>query len=330
MISSELKHMKAAVIYQRGGAENLVLEEWAMPEIKAGWVLIKVKAFGLNRSELMTRKGLSPHVKFPRVLGIECVGEVESDPSGEYKKGQKVAALMGGMGRDFDGSYAEYSVLPKTILHPFQSGLPWETLGAIPEMFQTVHGSLFLALNIQPGETILIRGGTSSIGMLAAQVAKNAGLTVIATTRNPEKQRILNVNGAAYVLIDDGVLEDKVKAIFPNGIDKVLELVGAPTLKDSLRCIKPGGTGCMTGMLSESWSIPDFAPMEFIPATVRLTIYDSGQVGSSTQVLQDFINSVESGKVNLAVSKVFNLAGIVDAHRFMEQNQGAGKIVVLV
>lgn len=110
------------------------------------WILIKVRAFGLNRSELMTRKGLPPNVLFPRILGIECVGEVEFDPSGEYLKGQKVAALMGGMGRDFDGSYAEFTVVPKHIIHAFHSALPWEVLGAIPEMFQTAHGSLHLAL----------------------------------------------------------------------------------------------------------------------------------------------------------------------------------------
>jgi NADPH:quinone reductase-like Zn-dependent oxidoreductase len=291
--------------------------------------LIKVKAFGLNRSELMTRKGLSPHVKFPRILGIECVGEVELDPADQYPKGQQVMAFMGEMGRDFDGSYAEFAVLPKSIIHPFRSTLPWETLGAIPEMYQTVHGSLQLALNIHKGETLLVRGGTSSIGMLATQVAKNLELTVIATTRNAQKEKILLENGASHVLIDDGNLKDKVRAIFPQGVDKVLELVGALTLKDSLECIKPGGTACMTGMLSENWSIPDFAPMEFIPATVHLTIFDSGQIRSPANVFQEFIDSIEASLIKLKASKVFTLNEIVIAHKFMESNLAAGKIVVL-
>ena len=186
--------MKAAVIYAPGGPEKFVIEQRQIPGAAAGQVLVKVKAFGLNRSELMTRKGLSPSVRFPRVLGIECVGEIEHDPSGEYARGQQVAALMGEMGRDYDGSYAEYTVLPKRIVFPFTSGLPWEQLGAFPEMFQTVFGSLHLALNIVKGETLLIRGGTSSIGMLATQIAKNFGLTVIATTRNMEKEKILKEN----------------------------------------------------------------------------------------------------------------------------------------
>lgn len=85
----------------------------------------------------------------------------------------------------------------------------------------------------------------------------------------------------------------------------------------------------MTGMLAESWSIADFAPMEFIPATVRLTVYDSGQVRSTPQVFQEFIQTVEAGQIRLAVSKVFSLETIVNAHLYMESNQGAGKIVVL-
>ena len=277
----------------------------------------------------MTRKGLSPSVQFPRVLGIECVGEVEADPSGQYARGQLVMALMGGMGRDYDGSYAEYTVLPIRLLHPFISHLPWAVLGAIPEMFQTAYGSLHLSLGIQPAETLLIRGGTSSVGMLSAQLANLMGLNVVATTRNPKKESELRANGAKHVLIDNGTLNESVRAIFPGGVDKVLELVGTSTLHDSLSCLKPGGTGCMSGMLSESWTIPDFAPMEFIPAAVRLTTYDSGQITSPTVVFQDFIKQVETGQVKLPISRTFSLEQIVEAHQFMDSNQGAGKLVIL-
>jgi len=300
-----------------------------MPLPKDGWVLVKVKSFGINRSELMTRKGYSPSVIFPRVLGIECVGEVEQDPSGELEPGQKVAAFMGGMGRDFDGSYAEYALLPKSLLYPFESHLSWEQLGAIPEMFQTVYGSLHLALKIKAGETLLVRGGTSSIGMLATQLAKNGGLQVIATTRKPEKATQLLNNGADHVLIDDGNLAAKVKDLHANGIDKVLELIGTSTLKDSLQCTAPGGSVCMTGMLAEQWSLPEFAPMEYIPATVNLTIYDSGQIRVDQPHFQQFINDVEAGKIHLNIHHSFTLNEIAAAHTFMESNTGAGKIVVL-
>lgn len=320
--------MKAAVIYKPGGPEAFILEERPVPVPNETQVLVRVKAFGLNRSELMTRKGLSPSVQFPRVLGIECVGEIELDPTGEFQKGQQVAALMGEMGRQYDGSYAEYTLLPKSIIIPFKSNLPWEQLGAFPEMFQTVFGSLHLALKITQGETILIRGGTSSIGMLATQIAKNEGLTVIATTRKVEKEKILRQNGADEVLIEDGQLASKVKAKFPGGVDKVLELVGTATLKDSLQSVKPGGIVCMTGMLSEEWAINDFAPMDYIPATVCLTVYDSGQITVEAKHFQNFIDDVEKGKVRLNIAKVLTLEQIAEAHRLMESNEVAGKIVI--
>ncbi|MGI4863830.1 MAG: zinc-binding alcohol dehydrogenase family protein [Janthinobacterium lividum] len=321
--------MKAAILYSPGAADQFRLEERPTPTPEAGQVLIRVRAFGLNRSELMTRKGLSPGVQFPRILGIECVGEVAADPSGEYQPGQQVAALMGGLGRDFDGSYAEYTVVPKAIIYPFQSSLPWAQLGAIPEMFQTVYGSLHLALKMQPGQTLLIRGGTSSIGLLAAQLASQAGLTVLATSRSAAKANLLTANGATHALVDDGQLHDSVRALFPQGVDLALELVGTPTLRDTLTCLKPGGLGCMTGMLSESWSIPDFAPMEFIPATVGLTVYDSGQVTAPASALQEFIDSIEAGKVQLGVGRTFALADIVAAHQLMDDNAAGGKLVVL-
>lgn len=320
--------MKAAVLHHPGPAGQFRLEERPVPTPATGQVLIRVRAFGLNRSELMTRKGLSPNVQLPRILGIECVGEVAEDPSGEYAPGQQVAALMGGLGRDFDGSYAEYTVVPKAIVYPFRSGLPWAQLGAIPEMFQTVYGSLHLALKMQPSQTLLIRGGTSSIGLLAAQLASQAGLTVLATTRNAARADLLMANGATHVLLDNGQVRDQVRALFPQGLDLALELVGATTLCDTLACLKPGGLGCMTGMLSESWSIPDFAPMEFIPATVGLTIYDSGQLTAPAEALQAFIDSVEAGQVRLGIGRTFPLDAIVEAHQLMDSNAAGGKIVI--
>ncbi|MFA6087525.1 zinc-binding alcohol dehydrogenase family protein [Mucilaginibacter sp.] len=322
--------MKAAVIKNAGGPENILIEDRAIPTSKEGWVLIKVRAFGLNRSELMTRKGLSPGVLFPRILGIECVGEVESDPSGEFTTGQKVAAFMGGMGRDFDGSYAEYTLLPKPLLIPFESELSWKQLGAMPEMFQTVYGSLHLALKIQAGETILIRGGTSSIGMLAIQLAKNSGLSVIATTRNPEKTEMLLKNGADRVIIEDGYIMQKVKTHVPDGVNKVLELVGTATLKDSCACAAPGGIVCMTGMLAEQWSIQDFAPMEYIPATVSLTVYDSGQIRVDKVLFQQFIRDVEAELINISIGRSFKLDEIAAAHSLMDSNNSGGKIVILL
>lgn len=321
--------MKSVVIYEPGGAENLIIEERPIPRAAPGQVLIKVKAFGLNRSELMTRKGLSPNVSFPRVLGIECAGTVENDPSGEFQQGQKVVAFMGGMGRDFDGSYAEYAVLPKSIILPVESGLSWEILGALPEMFQTVYGSLNFALRMEAGETILIRGGTSSIGMLASKLAKKKGLKVISTTRNEAKKALLTENGADMVLIDHGNLSTVFSESSRPKVDKVLELIGTATLKDSLSIVKPGGIVCMTGMLSEQWSIADFAPMDYIASGTYLTTYNSGDVRIEPGYFQEFVDDVEKGAITIQIKKVFNIKQISEAHRFMESNSGGGKIVII-
>jgi NADPH2:quinone reductase len=320
--------MKAAVTQQAGTPDVIEILNVPKPEVKEGWVLIRIKAFGLNRSELFTRQGDSPDVTFPRIQGIECVGLVEEDSSGTFQTGQKVAAVMGGMGRDFDGSYAEYVSVPLSIVIPFRSDLPWKVLGAIPEMFQTVSGSLHQALEIQKGETLLIRGGTSSIGLLACQLAKTLGVTVFSTTRNAAKTNFLKENGADHVLIDDGTVADGLRAIYPKGVNKVLELIGTRTLKDSLKCIAPRGVVCMTGILSGEWTMKEFTPMGDIPSTGRLTVFMSDVENVAPELLQAFIDAVANGSVKLNIDRTFKLDDIAEAHTYMESNKAKGKLVV--
>ena len=320
--------MKAAVTTRPGAPEVIELQETSIPTVKKGWILIKVRAIGLNRSEIFTRRGDSPNVKFPRVQGIECVGVVEDDPSGTLKKGQQVVAIMGGMGRDFDGGYAEYTLAPENIVFPFQSELHWDILGALPEMFQTVSGSLIQALEVKKNEVLLIRGGTSSIGMLACQLAKHLGLRVISTTRNSEKVEYLMANGADNVIIDNGNIADELRNLFPDGVDKVLELIGTRTLVDSLKCIRPKGIVCMTGILGSEWTMKEFTPMGAIPSLGRLTVYMGEARNLTKESLQEFIESVESGDIRIALDRTFKLDEIVEAHKYMESDQAKGKIVI--
>jgi NADPH:quinone reductase-like Zn-dependent oxidoreductase len=322
--------MKAIVIREAGAPEVLKLEEMPIPEPKDGWFVIKVKAFGLNRSEMFTRQGHSPNVKFPRVLGIECVGIIENANGAKFKKGQKVAAIMGGMGRDFDGSYAEYTCVPQENVFPIETDLDWKTLGAIPEMFQTAYGSLTAGLDVKSGQNLLIRGGTSSIGMATASIAKNMGLKIVSTTRNPNKIEALKEHGVDEVIIDEGSIAEKVREIFPNGVDRVLELIGVKTLLDSLQCAAPRGIVCMTGILGNSWTLSEFTPMGDIPHTVRLTVYTGESKDLSDTLLQEFVDGVASGKNQIKIDRTFSLDEIVEAHRYMESNQASGKIVILV
>ncbi|WP_109481028.1 zinc-binding alcohol dehydrogenase family protein [Paraburkholderia sp. C35] len=321
--------MTAAVIRTAGGPEVLRLEELQIPVPRFGQVLIRVKAFGLNRSELFTRRGLSPDVDFPRVLGIEAVGLVEDAPGGEFHKGDVVATAMGGMGRRFDGGYAEYTCVPANQVQRLDANLPWEKLGALPEMLQTAWGSLFRALDLEHGDRLLIRGGTTSVGLAAASLAKHAGAFVIATTRRRTKSGLLLENGADEVVIDTGNIANEVNALMGGGVDKVMDLVGATTLMDSLRCARRSGVVCMSGIVGDAWAFKDFDPLEAIPSTVRLTVYNGGSTEFITTPFARLVRLIERGQLRINVGRVFRLDQIVEAHQCMENNEANGKIVIL-
>jgi len=311
-----------------GPVENLQIRELPVPEPQPGWVRIRVRAFGLNRSELHTRLGLAEGVTFPRVLGIEAVGVVDEDPSGDLAPGQQVVTLMGGMGRVFDGGYAEYTVVPRGQVIPFASDLPWEVIGAVPETLQTAYGSLTTGLDLSQRQTLLVRGGTSSVGLAAATVAKDLGATVLATTRQPNRVQSLLDHGVDHALVDDGRVADQVHDLLGTGVDAALELVGTPTLPDTLRATRLHGTVCFTGMLSNQWTIPDFYPIEYIPTGVRLTGYGGGSADLPPEVLQDYLDRLADGSASLGPTSVHGLEDIREAHLDLEHNRTFGKHVV--
>ncbi len=323
------KTMKAVVIRNPGAPEVLAIEELPIPQPPLASVLIRVKAFGLNRSELFTRQGHSPGVKFPRVLGIEAVGIVEEAPGGEFEPGETVATAMGGMGRQFDGGYAEYTCVPTVQVRVINTTLDWQTLGALPEMIQTAWGSLNSALQLQPGQSLLIRGGTTSIGLAATVLAKRQGVTVAATTRKADRESMLKDNGADHVFIDNGEIAADVRRVFPDGVDKVLELIGTTTLLDSLQSAGRFGSVCMTGIVGNAWELNEFGPMGAIPSTVNLTTYSGGARDFMDTPLQTVVNEVQAGRMTPRIGPVFQMDDIVQAHRCMEDNAAGGKIVVL-
>lgn len=318
--------MRAAVCVRPGGPEVLEVRELPVPEVRDGWSLVRVKGFGLNRSELRTRQGHSPNVTFPRVLGIECVGVLAATTDPALSVGQTVAAVMGEMGREFDGGYAEYTLLPNSLLLPVTTTLSWEVLAALPESYLTAYGSLE-ALGVGTGR-LLIRGGTSSVGMAAVSIAAGYGVETAATTRRADKADSL---GADHVLLDDGgSLAPRVHAIWPEGPDYVLDLVGTSTVVDSLRLVRRGGTVCVSGSLS-GWLLPDFEPIAMIPSGTRLTAFHSDTMkgDAGVEALRRVVGEVEAGVYRPNIDRVFGLDDIVKAHRYMEDDRATGKVVVV-
>ena len=315
--------MRAAMCVRAGGPEVLEIRELPVPAVRPGWSLVRVRGAGLNRSELRTRQGHSPNVRFPRVLGIECVGVVAESTDPGVPEGATVAAVMGEMGREFDGGYAEYALLPNALLMPVTTSLPWEVLAALPETYLTASGALD-TLGVRPGQRLLIRGGTSSVGLAAASIAAGRGVEIAATTRRADKADALRAVGVDHVLVGDA----SARAIWTDGPDHVLDLVGASTVPDSLRLVRPHGTVCVAGSLS-GWLIADFQPIAMIPSGTKLTAFHSDTMKGDTAALQRIVDEVKSGGCRPNLDRVFPLGDIVAAHRYLENDEASGKVVVL-
>lgn len=322
-----MKRMKAVVLERPCRADELSVREVPIPEVKPGWVLVKIRAFGINRSEIFTRQGDSPSVKLPRIIGIECAGEIENPSDSSFQKGQRVVSLMGGLGRDFDGGYAQYALIPSAQVYPLETEMDWAEMAAVTETYYTAYASLFDVLRLTRGETLLIRGGTSSVGLAALQLAKSVGATVLSTTRKEDKEAFLKAQGADFVLVDGSDLAEQLFTNFPDGVDKVLELVGTVTLKNSLRLVSEHGILCMVGILGGEWVLHDFEPMVDIPSGVYFTQFDSQNVKKG--LLIALFNHIEQQKIPVPIAQTFTLDDISKAHLLMESNVANGKIVVV-
>ena len=315
--------MKAVKIYQAGGPEQLIYQDVPTPDIKEGWSLVKIKGFGINHSEIFTREGKSPSVQFPRILGIECVGEVAQSSTPALAVGQKVVSIMGEMGRAFDGSYAEYVLLPNEQIYPVHTDLDWTTLAAIPETYYTAFGSL-QQLRIAPQDRVLVRGAGSGVGVAFAQLlkARFPHIVLHGSTRNPAKATRLQAVG-----FDEVITEADGKIQTDQSYDKILELVGPATLRDSFSHINEHGIVCNTGQLGNMWYVNDFDPIIELKNNSYLTAFYSGNVSQAK--LDAMFDYIWQFNVKILIERVFTLEQVPEAHRFLQSTDGFGKVVVV-
>lgn len=317
------KTMKAVVLSEPVPGERVELTEIPVPKIRPGWVLVRVKAFGLNHSEQLLRLSeiRADYINKPIVPGIECVGEIADPSDSHFKKGERVAALMGGMGRSFYGSYEEYALLPADHVFSVQTDLSWAEMAAVPETYFTAWGSLFEGLNLQRGDTLLIRGGTCALGYAAIQLAKAARSRVIATTHREEKMTLLKE--ADEAVLDTGKLAGTIR-----GVTKALELVGPKTLRDTLRCVENGGIVCHTGILGGVYTLNGFDPIKEIPNGVYLTGFFSNY--PARQTIEEIFSFLKEHRIRPGVGAVYSFSHIAEALSDMDHHRVNGKMVVVI
>jgi NADPH2:quinone reductase len=324
--------MRAIVIKQYGGPEVLEIQERPVPEPKPGHVLIEVKAFGLNHAEIYFRKGVWGDVS--EISGIECVGLVKEDRDGRFSQGQKVVALVGGMGRSFGGSYAEYTLVPTSNVASVHTNMPWEDLAAIPESYATAWTCLHANLALTTGQTVLIRGATSALGQAALNIAAHLGARVVATTRHAERAAGLEALGAKEVLLESTELRGRVRERHPAGIDAVLDLVGNTTVLDSLAMLRRDGRVCLAGFLGGGGPIANLEPVFQIPSGRHLSVLATALVTGGAEYplseipVQGIVDRVAEGTYKAKPARVFKFQDIREAHRLMESGKANGKIVI--
>ncbi|WP_433864713.1 zinc-binding dehydrogenase [Ralstonia wenshanensis] len=324
--------MKAIVRQQYGGPEQLCVTEVPDPVAGKEEVLVRVRAFGINRAEQYFRQGHWGDVA--AISGIECAGEVVRDPSGKLQPRQRVFALMGGMGRSRSGSYAELVAVPAVNVVPIRSALGWSELAAIPESYATAWSCLFDNLALRRGDTVMVRGATSALGLAALNLAAYTQARVVATVRHTGRASVAKENGADVVLVEGDGVGDALRELAPTGIDAVLDLIGTGTVLESLRLTRRGGRVCVAGFLGGHAPIERFDPLQHLPSGRHLSFFGSAFVYGTPEYpltdipFQRIVDLVEAGVLRARPAQVFAFDDIQSAHRVLDAGTAGGKMVV--
>lgn len=348
--------MRAYVVHEAGGPDALIAEDRPEPTPRPGWVTIAVKAFGLNRAEAVTRAGGSGDaVPFPRVIGIEAVGEVVDGGGTDLATGTTVAAAMGGLGRQHDGSYAEVTQARREFVFPFErpdgpdgSPLPWATIGALPETFFTAIGSLRVAGVLDPSRPdaivaadpttpprVVMRPGASALGLAVAQVVADLGGETIGVTRSEAKADVLRSRGMSDVVVTPRgtpvEIAPTIRERWPAGATAVVDTVASDrSLADDLDMLADGGRITIAGSLAASYDTDRADRVGELMARPDVAFYASEDIHTDieTAVLREVLAGVATGRFAPGIDAVIGFDELVDAHRSMEANAYAGKVVV--
>ena len=309
----------------KGPADALHPAKAPIPQPKDGEILIRVAGAGVNRPDLLQRQGFYPPPPgAPETLGLEVAGVVERG-AGRWKEGDAVTALLGG------GGYAEYAVVDARHALPIPKGLTLVEAAGLPETVFTVFANVFEHGALKAGETFMVHGATSGIGVTAIQMAKAAGARVIATGRGADKAaqaKALGADIAVDVTTDD--FEAVAKA--QGGVDVVLDMVGAAYFAKNLEALKTGGRIVYIASLGGSTlEVPVFKIMQkravITGSTLRPRSADE-KARIAAEIERIVWPWIEAGKVKAVVDRTFPLADAAKAHAHLENGSHVGKVVL--
>jgi len=314
----------------KGGADALELQSVPIPELKPGHVLIRVRAAGINRPDLLQRAGrYPPPPGASEILGLEVAGEIAGVGSGveRWREGDRVTALLAG------GGYAEYALVDARHALPIPAGLDFVHAAALPETVFTVWANVFEGGRLQRGETLLVHGANSGIGVTAVQMAKAAGARVFATARGADKAARSREIGADVAI--DTTAGDWVAAVKSVGaVDVVLDMMGAGYFAGNVDVLAPGGRLVVIAFLTGA--VAELNLMTLMLKRLTLTgstlrSRDAAEKARLTSAIEGHVWPwIASGAVKIPVDRVFPLASAGEAHAFLEQGAQFGKVVLEV